>query len=71
MVEKTAAFRQPRADDFRRWRVQPSGLRLNEHIVHEWRERIPARLQDGARRYRLEAARFTLPVGPVQGLAQV
>jgi hypothetical protein len=36
-----------------------------------WRERIPARLRDGARRHRLEAYRFVLPVGSLEELTQV
>ena len=35
------------------------------------RRRVPARLQDGARGYRLEAAGIALSVGQVAGLAQV
>jgi bifunctional non-homologous end joining protein LigD len=47
------------------------GLRLNEHLTHDGESRIPARLQDGARRHRLEAARFALSVGSLEGLAEV
>jgi len=36
-----------------------------------WRERIPARLQDGPRRHRFEAAWVALPKRPLEGLAQV
>jgi hypothetical protein len=34
-------------------------------------DRIPARLPDGARRDRLEAARIALPLGQIAGLAEV
>jgi ATP-dependent DNA ligase len=44
------------------------GLRLNEHLAHE---RIPARLQDGPRGHRVEAAWLALPERPVEGLAEV
>src|SRR5215831_14456198 len=46
------------------------GLRLNEPRPR-WRERISARLQDGARRHRLEAARLALPLRSVERLAEV
>ena len=41
------------------------GVRLNEHLEHpRGRRRVPARLQDGPRRGRVEAARNALPVRP-------
>ena len=52
-------------------RMSLPGLRLNGHLAHDWRERIPACLQDGPRRHRVEAARLALPLRPVEGLAQV
>src|SRR6516164_4627347 len=36
-----------------------------------WRERIPARLQDGPRRHRVEAARLALSLRPIEGLAEI
>ena len=48
------------------------GVRLNEHLEHPTAaSRLPARLQDGARRDRLETAGIALSVGAVAGLAQV
>src|SRR5262245_48692218 len=52
-------------------RMSLPGLRLNGHLAHDWRERIPACLQDGPRRHRVEAARLALPLRPVEGLAEV
>ena len=36
-----------------------------------WRERIPARLQDGPRRHRVEASRLALPFRPLARLVEV
>src|SRR6516162_8482840 len=50
---------------------QPSGSASERAPRPRWRERIPARLQDGPRRHRVEAARLALPLRPVEGLAEI
>src|SRR5262249_61986229 len=50
---------------------EPSGAASERAPRPRWRERIPARLQDGPRRHRVEAARVALPIRPVEGLAEV
>ena len=48
------------------------GVRLNEHLEHpDGADVFAARLQNGPRRHRVEAARLALQVGPIAGLAQV
>jgi hypothetical protein len=48
------------------------GVRLNEHLEHDSGQMVfQPRLQDGARRHRLETAGIALSVGAVAGLAQV
>jgi bifunctional non-homologous end joining protein LigD len=48
------------------------GVRLNEHLEHDCGQTVfQPRLQDGARRHRLETAGIALSVGAVAGLAQV
>ena len=48
------------------------GVRLNEHLEHRLRpDGLPARLQDGAGGYRLEAAGIALSIWQVAGLAKV
>src|SRR6516225_5110552 len=47
------------------------GLRLERAPRPRWRERIPPRLQNGARRHRLEAARVALLLGSLEGLAEI
>ena len=38
--------------------------------MRRWRDRLPPRLQDGARRHRVEAQGLALPLGPLARLAQ-
>ena len=48
------------------------GVRLNEHLEHDCGQTVfQPRLQDGARRHRLQTAGIALSVGAVAGLAQV
>src|SRR6516162_7917116 len=44
---------------------EPSGAAPERAPRPRWRERISARLQDGPRRHRVEAARLALPLRPV------
>ena len=60
----------------RRWPAScaraATGVRLNEHLEHPDGALVfAARLQDGRRGHRVEAARLALPLGPLAGLAEV
>src|SRR5258708_29753831 len=50
---------------------EPSGAASERAPRPRWRERIPARLQDGPQGHRVEAARLALPLRSVEGLAEV
>src|SRR5262249_58925524 len=50
---------------------EPSGAASERVPRPRWRERIPARLQDGPRRHRVEAARLALSLRPIEGLAEI
>jgi ATP dependent DNA ligase domain len=47
------------------------GLRLNEHLAHDGESVFRHACKMGLRGYRVEAARLALPLGPVEGLAEI